>query len=183
MHTPLKTYWYDKCVGRWTRVEFSNDGATFHLGRNHYSGPLIGAGFIAGTTAVIASAEFNSSILFWVFSVGSYPLFALRGVKAVKRHHSQFPLKITSSVQASCDKGTLLHTSDLQRIVVKENSGRDHVDDSRMVQLYAVLRDEQQFPLLLFQRYSSGKAEVLAVADRLAALIGAQVIVRLESAA
>ena len=105
-----------------------------------------------------------------------------RLIRQIKQRHGSFPFRITKTEKAAPNTGTLIATSDLLRVVVRENTRRDHVEDSALAQVYAVLRSEK-LPVLLYQHYLVKSEDVLSVAQQLADYVGADLEVTLKPAA
>ena len=107
----LNTHWNNERAGPWTRVEFTEDGVTFHLGWNHYSGAIVGATLVAAVASSIGTAIFNNAVPFWMLFPILHALITWRLIRRIRQHHSSFPFRITKSKKVGPNTGCLLYTS------------------------------------------------------------------------
>lgn len=118
-----------------------------------------------------------------------FPLFGYSALRKFKRQHRDFPIRITLGSQASanCDTspapapqsvGSVINSDSVERILVRENTGRSS-DDNAMAQIYLLIRSSQQ-PILVNQHYLVYQSTVIDLAQRIADRIGVKLDNELE---
>ena len=168
--------WLYERSGYWTRISIQNDTIEFSLGRNHYSGAILGALVFASFFASMLMIPIGNWFWFCPVLAAILPFTLHSGFKRIRERYSHLPIVLSKHPLGDL-ANTAIRFENVKELVVRENTGRES-DDTALVQLYAILKGVDS-PLLLHQHYLFRKQVILETGAEIASKLKTQLVNKL----
>ena len=155
---PLTDY-YDRRRGLWTSFEIQPQRIVFRRGRPqvHWIVHL----FLIGVITMLIAGMVQSP--FGIFLMAILVLFVILGwFDQHKSDQQRFPIVISKNYTddtSTFKHGRLFNSVDVQQIQVRENTHRDAVEDSHLIQIYMQIEGAKYYVLLHQDYYTDERVE------------------------